>query len=157
MREPANVQRPGPEVPLHTTRQLVERLELVEELWLSVLHSECPPGQLERLIRLKDLCGRFDPQEDSGRNTPSGAGVNSEAIDRVIREMDLADGIAAARAFSLYFQLINILEQHIEENTYIESLRRAAAANQWDPFEPPLANQSEPETFRQLFERLRAL
>ncbi len=30
-------------------------------------------------------------------------------------------GIAAARAFSLYFQLVNILEQHIEEDTYLES------------------------------------
>jgi phosphoenolpyruvate carboxylase len=157
MRETAIVQRPGPEVPLRTTRQLVERLELVEELWLAVLHSECPHGQLERLIRLKELCGRFDPQDEAGRNGPSSARVNSEAIDRVIREMDLADGIAAARAFSLYFQLINILEQHIEENTYIESLRQAPADGQWDPFLPPLANQSEPETFRQLFERLRAL
>ncbi|MEB3306467.1 MAG: phosphoenolpyruvate carboxylase [Cyanobacteriota bacterium] len=157
MREPASAQRPGPEIPLRTTRQLVERLELVEELWLAVLHSECPPGQLEKLIRLKELCGRFDPEDEAGRNTPSSAGVNSEAIDKVIREMDLADGIAAARAFSLYFQLINILEQHIEENTYIESLRHASAGGQWDPFLPPLANQSEPETFRQLFERLRAL
>ncbi|MFM7465135.1 MAG: phosphoenolpyruvate carboxylase [Cyanobium sp.] len=157
MREPASAQRPGPEIPLRTTRQLVERLELVEELWLTVLHSECPPGQLEKLIRLKELCGRFDPEDEAGRNTPSSAGVNSEAIDKVIRDMDLADGIAAARAFSLYFQLINILEQHIEENTYIESLRHASAGGQWDPFLPPLANQSEPETFRQLFERLRAL
>jgi phosphoenolpyruvate carboxylase len=135
----------------------VERLELVEELWLAVLHSECPPGQLERLIRLKELCGRFDPQDGAGRNGPCSVRVNSEAIDKVIREMDLADGIAAARAFSLYFQLINILEQHIEENTYIESLRQASTGGQWDPFLPPLANQSEPETFRQLFERLRAL
>jgi phosphoenolpyruvate carboxylase len=157
MREPTTAQRPGPEVPLRTTRQLVERLELVEELWLAVLHSECPPGQLEKLIRLKELCGRFDPQDDAGRNTSSSAGVNSEAIDKVIREMGLADGIAAARAFSLYFQLINILEQHIEENTYIESLRQPSEAGQWDPFLPPLASQSEPETFRQLFERLRAL
>ena len=156
MREPATVHRPGPEVPSHTTRLLVERLELVEELWLSVLHSECPPGQVERLIRLKELSGRFDPEEDGNRATPS-SGVDSEAIDQVIREMDLSDGIAAARAFSLYFQLINILEQHIEENTYVESLRQTAASEQWDPFLPPLANQSEPETFRQLFKRLRAL
>ncbi|MFN9570021.1 MAG: phosphoenolpyruvate carboxylase, partial [Cyanobacteriota bacterium] len=158
MREqPASVQRQAPEVPLRTTRLLVERLELVEDLWLSVLHSECPPGQVERLIRLKELSGRFDPQEDGSRSQPSSAGVNVEGIDKVIREMDLADGIAAARAFSLYFQLINIIEQHIEENTYVESLRQGGALGQWDPFVPPLANQSEPETFRQLFERLRAL
>jgi len=29
--------------------------------------------------------------------------------------MDLAEAICRARAFSLYFQLVNILEQHIEK------------------------------------------
>lgn len=106
MREPATAtpsaiaQRSGPEVPQHTTRLLVERLELVEELWLAVLHSECPPGQVERLIRLKELSGRFDPQEDG---SPIPTAVNSEGIDRVIGEMDLADGIAAARHFRSIF------------------------------------------------------
>jgi len=157
MREPVTPQRLALEVPLQTTRLLGERLELVEELWLAVLHSECPPGRVERLIRLKELSGRFDPEDDSSRQKSVNAGVNSEAMDEVIREMDLADGIAAARAFSLYFQLINILEQHIEEHTYVESLRQSGSTGKWDPFLPPLANQSEPETFRQLFERLRAL
>ncbi|MFN6340120.1 MAG: phosphoenolpyruvate carboxylase [Cyanobacteriota bacterium] len=157
MRETATAHRSALVVPSHTTRLLGERLDLVEELWLAVLQSECPPGQVERLIRLKELSGRFDPVEEGGRQSPSNAGVNSEAIGEVIREMDLADGIAAARAFSLYFQLINILEQHIEEHTYVESLRHAAPMGHCDPFLPPLANQSEPETFRQLFERLRAL
>ncbi|MEB3157033.1 MAG: phosphoenolpyruvate carboxylase [Cyanobacteriota bacterium] len=157
MREPATAQRHAPEVPPQTTRLLSERLELVEELWLAVLHSECPPVRVERLIRLKDLSGRFDPEDDGNRPTPHSAGVDSEAIDQVIREMDLADGIAAARAFSLYFQLINILEQQIEEHTYVESLRQAGSCGKVDPFLPPLANQSEPETFRQLFQRLRAL
>ena len=35
--------------------------------------------------------------------------------------MDLAESIAAARAFSLYFQLVNILEQRVEEDRYIQS------------------------------------
>ncbi len=157
MREPAAPQRPALEVPPQTTRLLGERLELVEELWLAVLHSECPPAQVERLIRLKELSGRFDPEHDGSRKGLIEGGVDSEAISQVIRDMDLADGIAAARAFSLYFQLINILEQHIEEHTYVESLRQSGSHGKWDPFLPPLANQSEPETFRQLFERLRAL
>lgn len=157
MREPAKAPRPPLEVPLHTTRLLGERLELVETLWLAVLHSECPPGQVERLIRLKEASGRFDPEEEASRTGPDSGGANSAAIDQAIREMDLSDGIAAARAFSLYFQLINILEQHIEEHTYVESLRQAGTTGKWDPFLPPLANQSEPETFRQLFQRLRAL
>ncbi len=157
MREPATPQRPALEVPPQTTRLLGERLELVEELWLAVLHSECPPVQVDRLIRLKELSGRFDPEDETSRPGPHKASVDSEAIDQVIREMDLSDGIAAARAFSLYFQLINILEQHIEEHTYVESLRYSGSTGSWDPFLPPLANQSEPETFRQLFQRLRSL
>ncbi|MBM5815434.1 MAG: phosphoenolpyruvate carboxylase [Cyanobacteria bacterium K_Offshore_surface_m2_239] len=157
MREPATTQRPALEVPPQTTRLLGERLELVEELWLAVLHSECPPIQVDRLIRLKELSGRFDPEDENSRPGPHKPSVDSNAIDQVIREMDLSDGIAAARAFSLYFQLINILEQHIEEHTYVESLRHAGTHASWDPFLPPLANQSEPETFRQLFQRLRSL
>ena len=37
------------------TRLLGERLELVEDLWETVLRSECPPEQAERLLRLKQL------------------------------------------------------------------------------------------------------
>jgi phosphoenolpyruvate carboxylase len=125
------------------TRLLGERLELVEELWETVLRSECPPGQAERLLRLKQLS---DPNE---------ADV-SEAIVQLIREMDLAEAIAAARAFSLYFQLVNILEQHIEEDSYLDSLKNQENGPS-DPFLPALANQTDPATFRQLFARLRSL
>ena len=45
---------PTPEVPAAVGRLLEERLELVEDLWLTVLRRECPPAQVERLIRLKE-------------------------------------------------------------------------------------------------------
>ena len=110
-----------PEAPLGVTRLLMERLELVEDLWLTVLRSECTPPQVERLIRLKELSGPLNPPEVTQADEEAGfRSGDSEAIIGVIREMDLADGIAAARAFSLYFQLINILEQHIEEDSYLE-------------------------------------
>ena len=125
------------------TRLLGERLELVEDLWETVLRSECPPEQAERLLRLKQLS---DPDE---------ADVTG-AIVQLIREMDLAEAIAAARAFSLYFQLVNILEQHIEEDTYLDSLKNQENGPS-DPFLPALANQADPATFRQLFARLRSL
>ena len=125
------------------TRLLGERLELVEDLWETVLRSECPPEQAERLLRLKQLS---DPNE---------ADV-AEAIVQLIREMDLAEAIAAARAFSLYFQLVNILEQHIEEDSYLDSLKNQENGPS-DPFLPALANQTDPATFRQLFARLRSL
>ena len=125
------------------TRLLGERLELVEDLWETVLRSECPPEQAERLLRLKQLS---DPDE---------ADVTG-AIVQLIREMDLAEAIAAARAFSLYFQLVNILEQHIEEDSYLDSLKNQENCPS-DPFLPALANQTDPATFRQLFARLRSL
>ena len=34
---------------------LQHRLDLIEDLWKSVLRSECPPEQSERLLRLKQL------------------------------------------------------------------------------------------------------
>jgi phosphoenolpyruvate carboxylase len=94
---------------------LQNRLVLVEDLWQTVLRSECPPEQSDRLLRLKQLS---DPVALEGRDGNS----TSEAIVELIRAMDLSEAIAAARAFSLYFQLINILEQRIEEDSYLDSL-----------------------------------
>ena len=141
------------------TSLLGERLELVEDLWQTVLRSECPPSQAERLLRLKTLSdpGTDQGSGDHGSGEGSSGESGSQAIIELIREMDLAEAIAAARAFSLYFQLVNIIEQHIEEDSYLDSLRSHPDAPRSDPFLPPLASQSEPATFRQLFERLRAL
>jgi phosphoenolpyruvate carboxylase len=133
-------------------RLLGERLELVEELWQTVLRSECPPEQAERLLRLKQLSDPVAPQDPAAPQSESSAGIVA-----LIREMDLAEAIAAARAFSLYFQLVNILEQHIEEDSYLDSLSDQSQPLPADPFQPPLASQVEPATFRQLFERLRGL
>ncbi|MFN7900994.1 MAG: phosphoenolpyruvate carboxylase, partial [Synechococcaceae cyanobacterium] len=147
-----------PETPPGVIRLLSERLELVEDLWHTVLRDECPAEQVERLLRLKELSGPLDPGGMSEGQEPfSLDGQVSAEIVRLIGEMDLAEGIAAARAFSLYFQLVNILEQHIEEDSYIESLKFAPAPSPSDPFLPALASQSDPATFRQLFERLRSL
>ena len=134
---------------------LQHRLDLIEDLWKSVLRSECPPEQSERLLRLKQLS---DPVSMGGRDGDS----TSEAIVELIKAMDLSEAISAARAFSLYFQLINILEQRIEEDSYLDSLRPnssadAAQRDAFDPFAPPLANQTDPATFGEVFERLRRM
>ena len=146
---PMRQSMPTPPASQRVTRLLGERLELVEDLWETVLRSECPPGQAERLLRLKHLSDPSEEEESTG-------GDASSAIVQLIREMDLAEAIAAARAFSLYFQLVNILEQHIEEDSYLDSLKNQESWNS-DPFLPALANQTAPATFRQLFERLRRL
>ena len=128
---------------------LQQRLALVEDLWQTVLRSECPADQAEQLLRMKQLS---DPGVADSSDQSSG-GVAS-----LIRDMDLSEAIAAARAFSLYFQLVNILEQRIEEDSYLESIVRSQELiDQIDPFAPPLATQTEPATFCELFERLRRL
>ncbi len=38
-----------------SARLLQDRLELVEDLWETVVRSECPLDQAERLLRLKKL------------------------------------------------------------------------------------------------------
>ncbi len=138
----------------HDSRRLLKhRLELVEDLWQTVLRSECPPEQAERLLRLKQLS---DPIGFDGPDSNS----TSVAIILLIREMDLAEAISAARAFSLYFQLVNILEQRIEEDGYLESISQSkedGTSGHFDPFAPPLASQTDPATFRELFDRLRSL
>ena len=63
-----------------TLRQLNERLELVEDLWSTVLQSECPPDQAARVLQLKQLC--------EGEQA-------AERIIALIVEMDLAEAIAA--------------------------------------------------------------
>ncbi len=140
-------------------RLLQQRLELVEDLWQTVLRSECPAEQSERLLRLKQLS---DPVALEGRDGDS----TSEAIVALIKAMDLSEAIAAARAFSLYFQLINILEQRIEEDSYLDSLtpngqtkdsESTSGNDGFDPFAPPLASQTDPATFGELFQRLRRL
>ena len=123
-----------------------------EPLWQTVLRSECPPQQAERLLRMKELSAGID-----GGAPDATSEAATAAIVQLIRDMDLAEAIAAARAFSLYFQLVNILEQHIEEDSYLASLRAHHPEESADPFLPPLATQTEPATFRELFTRLRAL
>ncbi len=136
------------------SRLLQQRLELVEDLWQTVLKSECPPAQTERLLRLKKLSDPINIEEKDQKTT-------SDAIVLLIREMDLAEAISAARAFSLYFQLVNILEQRIEEDSYLASMNCSQEHNSedesLDPFAPPLASQTAPATFRELFQRLRRL
>ena len=144
--------QPAPQV----TQLLGERLDLVEDLWQTVLRSECPPQQAERLLRLKALSGGDGPA-DRRPGAPTETAVAADAIVHLIREMDLAEAISAARAFSLYFQLVNILEQHIEEDSYLASLKAQHPSSLSDPFVPPLASQTQPATFRELFTRLRGL
>ena len=126
---------------------------LIEELWESVLRQECPNEQANRLIKLKHLSHSNRILDDKSRT------IKDEIVE-IINDMDLAESIAAARAFSLYFQLVNILEQRVEEDRYIASFsnqNNEKSHDKLDPFAPPLARQNAPVTFKELFYRLRTL
>jgi phosphoenolpyruvate carboxylase len=99
-------------------RVLRHRLQVMEEQWESVLRQECDPHLIEILTQLRDLC------------SPDGQApefVESELL-RLVEALDLNEAIRAARAFALYFQLINIVEQHYEQE-----LSRAAYEGNRDP------------------------
>lgn len=85
---------------------------MVEDLWESVLQQECGPKLVALLKQLRDLC------------SPEGQATNEQASEvfRLISQLDLNEAIRAARAFALYFQLINIVEQHYEQREQLSRL-----------------------------------
>ena len=87
---------------------LRHRLKMIEELWESVLRQECGQELVDILTQLRDL------------SSPDGQAPEAIASEllRVVEQLDLSQAIRAARAFALYFQLINIVEQHYEQRQY---------------------------------------
>jgi phosphoenolpyruvate carboxylase len=84
---------------------LRHRLKIVEDLWQSVLHQECGQELVDLLRQLRSLCSPEGQVPEA---------IESEAL-KVVENLDLNEAIRAARAFALYFQLINIVEQHYEQ------------------------------------------
>ena len=84
---------------------LRHRQKLIEDLWESVLRSECGQEMLDLLQKMRSL--------------PSAEGQVTEtypqsSVPQLIEKLSLNDAIQGARAFALYFQLNNIVEQHYE-------------------------------------------
>ena len=85
---------------------LRNRLATVENIWESVLETECGADLVSLLKNIRRMCapdGQADPALD-----------NANAL-QLIEQLSLEDAIRMARAFALYFQLINIVEQHYEQ------------------------------------------
>ncbi|QZZ22569.1 phosphoenolpyruvate carboxylase [Leptothermofonsia sichuanensis E412] len=92
---------------------LRHRLKIIEDLWEAVLQQECGQELVDLLNRLRDMC------------SPEGqapTAIESEVL-KVIEKLDLNEAIRAARAFALYFQLINIVEQHYEQRDQQQQYR----------------------------------
>jgi phosphoenolpyruvate carboxylase len=81
------------------------RVKTVEDLWEAVLQQECGQELVDLLNQLRHMCS-----PEGQANTFTG----SEVL-QVVEKLDLNEAIRAARAFALYFQLINIVEQHYEQ------------------------------------------
>ncbi len=92
---------------------LRHRLKVVEDLWESVLRQECGQELVDLLKQLRSLCS---PEGQ----TPE---LPETSVPKLIEKLDLNSAIRAARAFALYFQLINIVEQHYEQREQQLSLR----------------------------------
>jgi phosphoenolpyruvate carboxylase len=84
---------------------LSRRLKLVEELWESVLRTECGQELLDVLQQMRSISKPDGQASDAPEST----------VPQLIAKLDFNDAIQASRAFALYFQIINIVEQHYEE------------------------------------------
>jgi phosphoenolpyruvate carboxylase len=84
---------------------LRRRLKLIEHLWESVLISECGQDLVNLLQEMRTI------------STPEGQAteIPKTSAAQLIEKLPLNEAIGAARAFALYFQLINIVEQHYEQ------------------------------------------
>jgi len=118
---------------------LQHRLQVVEQLWESVLRQECGQQMVNLLGELRHLC------------SPEGQakGEQASSVVKLIEQLDLNEAIRAARAFALYFQLINIVEQDYEQrqqlNRYegVAEVEVAATASNMDSEALSLESQSE--------------
>ncbi len=103
------------------------RLKVIEDLWERVLRDACGQDLVNLLKQLREMC------------SPEGMAVEplSGQVHQLVEKLDLNDAIRAARAFALYFQLINIVEQHYEQReqklALKLSLQKAPAAPNHNP------------------------
>lgn len=99
---------------------LRHRLKIVEDLWKSVLQQECGQELVDLLQQLRSMCSPEGQAPES---------LETEVL-KVVEKLDLNEAIRAARAFALYFQLINIVEQHYEQRGQQQQYRAAYEAQE---------------------------
>ena len=84
---------------------LRRRLKSVEQLWESVLRSECGQSMVDLLQQMRAISSPEGQVQD----------LPQSSVPQLIQELPIEDAIQAARAFALYFQLINIVEKYYEQ------------------------------------------
>ncbi|WP_017326688.1 phosphoenolpyruvate carboxylase [Synechococcus sp. PCC 7336] len=119
---------------------LAQRLSLIEELWESVLQQECGPQLVALLKQLRLMC------------SPEGQALEYPAAEvlEIVEHLDLKEAIQAVRAFALFFQLINIIEQRYDKavraeregvNSTVPSPRKASKQERFGILFPYLQSQ----------------
>ncbi|NJK38138.1 MAG: phosphoenolpyruvate carboxylase [Oscillatoriales cyanobacterium RM2_1_1] len=115
-------QQSQPQNHLTTTSELFlrNRLRIVEDLWESVLCQEC--GQ-ELVDLLRKLLSMTSPEGQA-------SGFQESNVLELIERLDINSAIRAARAFALYFQLINLVEQHYDQQDQQKNYASVHSAKQ---------------------------
>lgn len=101
---------------------LRHRLRMIEDIWESVLQHECG----ENLLQLLRYLRQIGSPEGQAPTTDEAA---VKAVIDLVETLDLEDAIQASRAFALYFQLINIVEQHYEQQEQQQQYRASFDAD----------------------------
>jgi phosphoenolpyruvate carboxylase len=93
---------------------LQHRLKVIEDLLEAVLREECGQQLVDLLQQLRAMCS---PEGQA----PS---VPQTEVLKIVEKLKLEETVRAARAFALYFQLINTVEQHYEQEDSIVRTHR---------------------------------
>ncbi|ABW29534.1 phosphoenolpyruvate carboxylase [Acaryochloris marina] len=119
MRSTLNRNHPQLVQPNRLESLLLHRIKVIEDLLEGVLRDECGQELVDLLRQLRSMC------------SPEGQAptVPETEVLKVVEKLELDEAIRAARAFALYFQLINIVEQHYEQEESIVRTRGAITSS----------------------------
>ena len=119
MRSTLNRNHPQLVQPNRLESLLLHRIKVIEDLLEAVLRDECGQELVDLLRQLRSMCS---PEGQAPR-------VPETEVLKVVEKLELDEAIRAARAFALYFQLINIVEQHYEQEESIVRTRGAISSS----------------------------
>ncbi|EAW37105.1 phosphoenolpyruvate carboxylase [Lyngbya sp. PCC 8106] len=119
---------------------LRNRLKIVEDLWESVLRQECGQELVDLLNQMRSM------------TSPEGQASHFQESNvlQLVEQLDINESIRAARAFALYFQLINIVEQHYEQREQQQAYTKGLSTEK-QPLFPADQKNSVFETRNQRF------
>ncbi|MEN9216228.1 MAG: phosphoenolpyruvate carboxylase [Gloeomargarita sp. HHBFW_bins_162] len=131
----------------------MRHLGLIESLLESVLQQECGSHLVDLLRQLQSVC-LLEGKAQS---------VASAEAAALVEHLDLHAAIRATRAFALYFQLINIVEQYHEQCEKKRRQKPAVSSSNghapptWSYLEQSLAPREEVGSLRWLFPYLKRI